>query len=73
MITVELSGGPADGWKGPQIDFRVVLPIPPQFGASEGCYRVRRGMTGRPIARYAPSDPQPALLYDYQPPERLGA
>ena len=73
MITVELVGGPADGWKGPQIDFRVVLPIPAECGPHEGVYRLQPGQIPDVLTGFTLHAANRVLLYDYCPPERTGA
>jgi hypothetical protein len=73
VITVELVGGPADGARFAQIDFRHSLPIPPAFGPQNGSYRLRAGQIAEHPSGVAVLFANRVLLYDYQPPERTGA
>ena len=72
MITVELVGGPADGARYTQIDFRPVLPTPPAFGSQNGVYRLRQGQVTRLSAGIGIHNPMTPLFYDYQPPMKAG-
>ena len=71
MITVELVGGPADGYMCPQNDVRTILTPPPSFGCPEARYRLRDGQVALITESVALANRH--LLYDYQPPEKAGA
>jgi hypothetical protein len=71
VITVELVGGPADGARYTQIDFRPVLPTPPAFGSQNGVYRLRDGQNVHRALHPTARAISFVLFYEYQPPERL--
>jgi len=69
VITVELVGGPADGYRAFAIDVMMVVAPPPAFGAPDARYRLREGQSVHASTALA----NRVLLYDYQPPEKAGA